>query len=124
MKIINEFLVNDVSESIKFYKDFLNFEIVETTGNPINWVRLKNDTVELMLEDYKNARNEFLDFPQKVKSSNLIKFKYDNIDEVQKIYDNVINANVKIFSTLKQTDYDTTEFAILDCDENIIIISD
>ncbi len=124
MKIINEFLVNDVGESIKFYKDFLNFEILETTGNPINWVRLKNDTAELMIEDYKNARNEFLDFPQKVKSSNLIKFKYDNIDEVQKIYDNVINANVKIFSALKQTDYGTTEFAILDCDENIIIISD
>lgn len=124
MKIINELLVNDVNNSIRFYIDFLKFEISETTGNPINWARLKNGSSEIMIENYKSAINEFSNFPPKIKSSNLIKFKYNDIDEVQKIYNNVINANVKIFSALKQTDYGTTEFAILDCDENIIIISD
>lgn len=123
MKIINELLVNDVNESIKFYKDFLNFEIVETTGNPINWVRLKNDTAELMLEDYKNAINEFEKFPLKVNSSNLIKFKYSTIDDVRMLYNKGLNNNIKIFKDLKETDYGTTEFAILDCDNNIIIIS-
>lgn len=123
MKIINELLVNDVNESIKFYKDFLNFEIVETTGNPINWVRLKNDTAELMLEDYKNAINEFEKFPSKVNSSNLIKFKYSNIEDVRTLYNKWLNSNIKIFKDLKETDYGTIEFAILDCDNNIIIIS-
>lgn len=123
MKIINELLVNDVNESIKFYKDFLNFEIVETTGNPINWVRLKNDTAELMLEDYKNAINEFEKFPSKVNSSNLIKFKYSNIEDVRTLYNKGLNSNIKIFKDLKETDYGTIEFAILDCDNNIIIIS-
>ena len=123
MKIINELLVNDVNESIKFYKDFLNFEIVETTGNPINWVRLKNDTAELMLEDYKNAINEFEKFPSKVNSSNLIKFKYSNIEDVRTLYNKGLNSNIKIFKDLKETDYGTIEFAILDCDNKIIIIS-
>lgn len=124
MKIINELLVNDVNNSIKFYMGFLGFEICETTGNPINWARLKNGSAEIMIEDYKSAVNEFSNFPLKVKSSNLIKFKYAKVDEVKKIYNSLINNNVKIFNDLKQTDYGTTEFAILDCDENIIIISD
>lgn len=124
MKIINELLVNDVNESIKFYKDFLAFEIVETTGNPINWVKLKNETAELMLEDYKIAMKEFAKFPPKVDSSNLIKFKYNNKEEVRIIYNKIQNSNIKIFTHLKETDYGTTEFAILDCDNNIIIISD
>lgn len=34
-----------------------------------------------------------------------------------------MDNNIKKFNDLKQTDYGTTEFAILDCDENIIIIS-
>lgn len=124
MKIINELLVNDMNNSVKFYVDFLEFEICETTGNPINWARLKNGSSEIMLEDYKSAINEFANFPPKVKSSNLIKFKYDNINKVKKIYNSVIDNDIKIFNDLKQTDYGTTEFAILDCDENIIIISD
>ncbi len=123
MKIINEFLVNDISESINFYKDFLNFEIIETTGNPINWVRLKNDTAELMLENYKSAMNEFVKFPPKVNSSNLVKFKYSNIKDVRMLYNKALNSNIEIFKDLKETDYGTVEFAILDCDNNIIIIS-
>lgn len=35
MKIINELLVTNVNNSIKFYKDLFDFEICETTGNPI-----------------------------------------------------------------------------------------
>ncbi len=124
MKIISELLVNDVNNSIKFYKDFLGFEIVETTGNPINWARLKRNSAEIMIESYKSAINEFKNFPQKAKASNLIKFKYDDIADVKDIYKNIINSNVKIFKDLKQTNYGTTEFAILDIDDNIIIISD
>jgi len=123
MKIINELLVNDVNKSIKFYTDFFNFEIVETAGNPINWVKLKNDKAELMLEDYNSAKKEFIKFPPKVNSSNLIKFKYNNIKEVKIIYNKILNNNIKIFKDLKETDYGTTEFIIFDYDNNIIIIS-
>lgn len=123
MKIINELLVNDVNKSIKFYKDFFDFEIVETTGNPINWVKLKNADAELMLEDYKIAANEFVKFPSKVNSSNLIKFKYSNIEDIRMLYNKMLSGNIKIFNDLKETDYGTTEFAILDYDDNIIIIS-
>lgn len=122
MKIINELLVNNVNESIKFYKDFIGFEIVETIGNPINLVRLKNGDAELMLEDYKSAMKEFVKFPPKANSSNLIKFKYNNKEEVRIVYNKILNSSINIFAHLKETDYGTTEFAILDCDNNIIII--
>ena len=34
-----------------------------------------------------------------------------------------LNSNIEIFKDLKETDYGTVEFAILDCDNNMIIIS-
>ncbi len=123
MKIINELLVDDINNSIKFYMDFLGFDICETVGNPINWAKLKNGDAELMLEDYQTAIKEFSEFPPKEISSNLIKFKYDTTEEVKTIYNQILKSDIKLFHSLKETDYGTTEFAILDCDNNIIIIS-
>lgn len=123
MKIINELLVNDVGLAIKFYTDFLDFEIAETTGNPINWVRLVNQTAELMLEDYQCAAHEFETFPAKTDASNIIKFKFDDIMKVKSVYNKMQKNNIKIFKDLNKTDYGTYEFVVLDCDNNIIIIS-
>lgn len=124
MKIINEFIVDDIEASIKFYKNILGFEVVETAGEPICWVRLKNGDAELMLEDYKIVVEEYKDFPPKVKTSNLVKFQYSDINEVRGIYNKVLENNIKVFEELTETEYGTTEFTILDCDSNIIIISD
>ncbi len=124
MKIINEFIVDDIEASIKFYKNILGFEVAETAGEPICWVRLKNGNAELMLEDYKKVVEEYKEFPPKVKTSNLVKFQYSDSNKVRDIYNKVLENNVKIFEELTETDYGTTEFTILDCDSNIIIISD
>ena len=123
MKIINELLVNDIKQAIDFYVSFLGFEICDSTGCPIDWVRLTNGSSEIMIEEYKSAREEFVNFPPKEKSSNLIKFKFENLSDVETLYARATRDNIPIFKDLHQTDYGTTEFAVLDCDENILILS-
>lgn len=123
MKIINEFLVNDIRASISFYENIFDFSIQETVGEPVEWVKMVNAREELMLYSYESATKEFNNLPSKVCSSNLIMFKYETNEEIQKIYKKVIEQKVKVFSELKETDYGTKELGVIDPDNNIIIVS-
>lgn len=121
--IINEFTVNDIQKSIEFYKKYFNFKIEDTDGNPITWVQMKNDNTVLMIEDYEEVCREIKNFPNKTNTSNLIKFKYDNHDEVREAYRKLKDNNIELFMELKQTEYGTLEFGVFDLDRNMIIIS-
>lgn len=123
MKIINELLVNDIKASISFYENMFDFSIQEKAGEPVEWVKMINAREELMLYSYESATKEFNNFPSKVCSSNLIMFKYETNEEIQKIYKKVTDQNVKVFSELKETDYGTKELGVIDPDNNIIIVS-
>lgn len=123
INIINEFTVKDVEKAINFYKNSFDFEVEETDGNPITWVKMKKDNVSIMLEAYKEVVKEIADFPLKTNTSNLIKFKYDDENEVTKIYKNFKDNNIEFFMEIKQTDYGTVEFGVFDLDKNMIIIS-
>lgn len=123
INIINEFVVNDIQKSIKFYKDNFKFEVEETDGSPVIWVRMKKDNMIIMLEDYKEVCNKIDEFPTKTNTSNLIKFKYDNEEEVKQRYIDLVANNVNCFMELKETEYGTVEFGVFDLDKNMIIIS-
>lgn len=123
INIINEFTVKDIKKAIKFYKDSFNFEVAETDGNPITWVQMKKDNVVIMLEDYKEVIKEIDKFPIKTNTSNLVKFKYDNKEDVKEIYKNFKDKDIEFFMELKKTEYGTIEFGVFDLDKNMIIVS-
>ncbi len=123
INIINEFTVKNIDKAVKFYEDSFNFEVEETDGNPITWVQMKKGDVIIMLEDYKEVIKEIDKFPIKTNTSNLVKFKYDNIEEVEEIYKNFKKKDIEFFMELKQTEYGTIEFGIFDLDKNMIIVS-
>lgn len=123
INIINEFTVKNIDKAVKFYVDSFNFEVEETDGNPITWVQMKKGDVIIMLEDYKEVIKEIDKFPIKTNTSNLVKFKYDNIEEVEEIYKNFKKKDIEFFMELKQTEYGTIEFGIFDLDKNMIIVS-
>lgn len=81
--IVNELVVEDIQESIKFYEDNFKFKIELTDGSPITWVQLEKDGIRIMLEDYNSVKSEIKNYPSKVSTSNLIKFEYTNIQEVE-----------------------------------------
>ena len=123
INIINEFTVKNIDKAVKFYEDSFNLEVEETDGNPITWVQMKKGDVIIMLEDYKEVIKEIDKFPIKTNTSNLVKFKYDNIEEVEEIYKNFKKKDIEFFMELKQTEYGTIEFRIFDLDKNMIIVS-
>lgn len=123
INIINEFTVNDIKKAVEFYKNNFNFEIDQTDGNPITWVKMKKKNIIIMLEDYKEVCEEIYKFPVKTNTSNLVKFKYDNDEEIKQIYKDLKAKNIEFFMELKQTEYGTIEFGIFDLDRNMIIVS-
>ena len=123
LEIINEFTVSNIDTSIKFYKNYFDFNIIDTYGNPINWAKLKKDNCTIMLESYNEVIKEIENYPKKVPSSNLIKFKYQNHKQVLNIYNNLLKDNINLFMKLKETDYASVEFGVYDPDNNMIIVS-
>lgn len=125
VNIINELVVTNMQEAIKFYKQNLGFEIelTEEDSEPYTWVQMKNGDIKIMLEDYKTVCKEIKDFPKKTISTNLVKFKYDNEKEIIDLYNKLKENQVSFFMDLKKTEYGMIEYGILDSDENRIILS-
>ena len=123
IEIINELVVTDIEKTINFYKEYLGFEVIEQDGDPIVWVKMKKDDSTMMFEQYEEVCREIENFPEKVRSSNLIKFKYDSIEELKKLYNGLLDRNVEIFMEWKETEYGSVEFGILDPDGNMLILS-
>ncbi len=123
IEIINEFVVNDINKTIDFYKKYFGFELIDVDGNPITWCKMKKDNCYIMFEKYREVYNEIPNFPEKTFSSNLIKFKLNSKDEVENLYKKIKKDQIATFMELKNTDYGSLEFGILDPDKNMIILS-
>ena len=123
LEIINEFTVENIEESINFYSRYFGFEIIEEDGNPLTWVKMRKDNSVIMLESYNQVVKEIKNYPNKVRTSNLIKFKYDNKEEVTNLYNKFLENKVYIFMDLKNTEYGALEFGVVDLDGNMIIVS-
>lgn len=84
--IINELVVQNVTRSIEFYNNYFGFCIKYTDGTPISWAQLEKDGKILMLEDYNVVKKEIYNYSPKVNNSNLIKFEYNNIEDIKELY--------------------------------------
>ena len=123
MSIINELTVASVDNSIRFYQNNFGFTVELTEGEPATWAQLKKDDTILMLEDYGQAKNEVDNYPAKTSSSNLLRFEYDDAEEIKTLYGSLNSNNVNFFMDYTETDYGKVEFGIYDPDRNMIIVS-
>ena len=121
--IINELVVSNVSDSVKFYENNFGFILEDSFGEPIIWAMLKKDNVVLMFEDYNEACNEMNNYPPKVNSSNLIMFEYSDQESAKNLYNLLKENNVEFFKDYTETDYGKIEFGIYDLDKNMILVS-
>lgn len=121
--IVNELTVVNVENSIKFYVDNFGFKSDLTEGKPITWVQLKKDGLIIMLEDYNAVNVSINNYPVKVNSSNLIKFEYNSLEEIKKLYNNFKEQGIEFFMEYTETDYGKAEFGIFDIDKNMILVS-
>lgn len=123
LSIVNELVVDEVEKSVEFYQKIFSFSVELTDGNPISWAQLKKDNMEIMLEEYKTVKEEIKGFPKKTRTSNLLKFEYDNLDELKAVYSKCRENSYEIFIEYTKTEYDKIEFGVLDLDKNMIIVS-
>lgn len=123
INIINELVVSNVTNSIKFYKDNFGFITELAEGTPVTWAQIKKDNIIMMLEDYNEVKNEIINYPKKSNSSNLIRFEYSSVEEVKKLYSSLKEHGVNFFVNYTETDYGKVEFGIYDLDNNMILIS-
>ena len=123
LEITNEFIVNDINESIDFYTKYFGFEVVLTDGDPVYWAKIQKNNICIMFETYEEVCKEYANYPEMTESSNLIQFKCANEEAVMNIYNTLHTANIPFFSELKKTEYGSVEFVIFDPDKNKIIVS-
>lgn len=123
LEVINELVVKDINKTIEFYEKYLNFEIIDTDGNPISWAKMKKDECFIMFENYEEVCKEIKNYPNKTETSNIIKFKYANEQILMNLYNKLCDDNIHLFMELKKTEYGSIEFGVFDPDKNMIILS-
>ncbi len=123
-ELVIELVVKDINKAVNFYTKYLGFKMDMSAPNEDNytWVELSNNNFKIMMQDFAETKKEMINFPKELSSSNIILLKYD-LDKLKEIYNLVIKDNISLFMDIRKTDYGTTEFGILDLDNNIIIIS-
>ena len=123
VNVVNELVVSNVSDSVKFYEDNFGFILEDSFGDPTTWAMVKKDNIVLMFEDYNEACNEMNNYPPKVNSSNLIMFEYSDQKSAKNLYNLLKENNVEFFKDYTETDYGKIEFGIYDLDKNMILVS-
>ena len=121
--IINEFIVKNVEDSIKFYEEYFGFKTTMTDGNPIVWAQLENGNYTIMFNSYDDIKGALKDYPEKSNTSNIVMFEYENPEDLKQIYETFKSKNIEFFEEYTVTDYGKIEFGIYDLDKNLIMIS-
>lgn len=120
--IVIEFVVKDVFKSAEFYTKYLGFDVEFTEYEPISWIQLRNNNSIIMLVTYDYTKADIPGFKERSLSTNLYKFRYDNLDQVKEIYELLKKDGREIFLDLRETDYGH-EFGVYDEDKNMILVS-
>lgn len=122
MDIVIEFVVKDIRKAAEFYTKYLGFKIEFTEYEPVSWIQLKNENTILMLVTYEYTKNDIKDFKEYTPSTNLYKFRYNSLDKMKKIYDNLKKDNKDVFLDFRKADF-RYEFGVYDEDKNMILIT-
>lgn len=122
MDIVIEFVVKDINKASEFYTKYLGFEIEFMEYEPVSWMQLKNDNVILMLVTYDYAKKDIPEFKEFSLSTNLYKFRYDKLEKVKEIYENLKRDKKEIFLDFRKSDF-RYEFGVYDEDGNMLLVT-
>lgn len=116
-------MVKNVTETIKFYEDYLGFKKVLSVpedGEKLDFAIVARDKISLMFQEQQNLLSEY---PTLQKGNITPTFTlFITVDDVQKVY-NELKNKVQIAVGLHQTFYGRDEFAISDNNGNILTIA-
>ena len=103
------FIVNDLEKARDFYVDKLGFEVSFEWGEPLTYLGIKRNDVEIHLSSSSNSTQE----PGKGTISIFT-------DEVDDLYENCKRKGVETTIEPADRDYGLRDFGVKDLDGNII----
>lgn len=117
--------VNNVKDTLVFYKEVLGFEVIVTVPDyeepVLNWGMVKNGGAELMFQEKVNLEEEYPVLKEQGGTGGLSLFI--KVDDVERVFEN-IQHKVQVITPIHKTFYDTKEFAILDNNGFVLTIAE
>lgn len=123
--ITTNIMVENVKETMNFYCSMLGFESILTVpseGDIFDFAILKKDNISIMFQSKESLVEEYptLNTDKIVPSFTL----YIIVKDIDILYKEITNKNVKLAKELHETFYDKKEFAIFDNNSNILTIAE
>jgi uncharacterized glyoxalase superfamily protein PhnB len=123
--ITTNIMVENVEKTMNFYCSMLGFESILTVpseGDIFDFAILKKDNISIMLQSKESLVEEYptLNTDKIVPSFTL----YITVKDIDKLYKEITNKNVKLAKEMHKTFYGKKEFAIFDNNSNILTIAE
>lgn len=122
-EITPNIMVENVKETLDFYKDYLGFEVVLTVpeqGETLDFAIVRKDEISIMFESKTSLSKEYPTLEiNEIKPSFTLFIVVSNVEDLY----NHLKDKVKIAKELHQTFYGKLEFAIFDNNNNILTIA-
>ncbi len=124
-ELVIELIVKDIKKTVDFYEKYFNFsiEMAAPDNENFTWVQITNQNIKIMMQDFNQTKDEIINFPNTLASSNLIVLKYNNVEKIKEIYKLLLNDKIKFFTDIKETEYGTVEFGVFDPNNNMVLVS-
>lgn len=120
--LVPNVMVEDVNQTIEFYKETLDFEVLATapeTGQ-FDWAMLGNGETRLMFQSRTSLGGEIPTLAGRPIGASMT--FYIQTDSIQVLHDK-LQGKVEFVQELHTTFYGAQEFAVLDCNGYILAFS-
>lgn len=116
-------MVEDVTKTIEFYTDVLDFEVIQTVPEEgdLDWGFVRKDEVFLMFQKESSIKDEYPELKDQEKGGALT--LYIKVDDLEHLFHS-IKDEVNLIKEKHETFYGANEFAIQDPNGFIITFSD
>jgi uncharacterized glyoxalase superfamily protein PhnB len=117
-------MVYDVQETVDYYKELLDFELVQSVPDEngvLQWAMMKKEEFIIMFQEMNSLQMD-IPFFKEISPGGSLNF-YIKIDNIQAFYDN-IKESYRLVSELDKTFYNTKEFSISDINGYILTFAE
>jgi len=123
-KLTPNLMVEDVNNTIEFYKNILGFELVMTVPEEgtFDFALMKSGNVEIMFQSRESLSEDFRPEFKNKKTYEVLTL-YVDMENIEGLL-HKINDKVTIIKDLHTTFYGTQEFAIKDCNGYILTFAE
>jgi len=123
-KMTIELIVDDVLKTVEFYKNILNFQLINKVMDreKYSWALMNyKNSIEIMFISRNSVLNEVNDYRAKEIVDDFILLI--EMNEIKEFYESV-KGKANLVKYIENTSYGTTEFAMRDINQTILMFTE